>query len=297
MHLSDSSTFVCENMSRGFGDPFGGFGFGRSMLDDFFGPPRRRHPGPSGHSSDSSRRANASGPIVEEPDDDRRGYHGNGFDDFEGGFGVGGGMMDRFFSRPPGFDGREGGAASSSSFFSSSSSFGGGGSGGTFYSKTTTRTVGPGGVMEERSSEKDSRSLTERVSVKRKIGDKTHMIERTRDGSGREETIQQFENLPEEETNDFDQEWESQSRALPRWSRHGPDPNAPRMLDYDRSSHRSRRSRGPVIEEVNDDDDDRDHESTRHASSRAPVWEEPTEGEEYSRGRGRTSKGPKKKKN
>lgn len=117
--------------------------------------------------------------------------------------------------------------------------FSGGDNGFVSYSSSTTMTSRDG-VTETSHRVSDSRTGTEKVSIKRQIGDRAHLVEKTRDRHGREQTFKHLENiLPEEET-EFDMQWTEQARDLPMWNS--------RMLGPSRERERSSRNRPLAID-------------------------------------------------
>mmetsp|Transcript_24257 Transcript_24257/g.41745 ORF Transcript_24257/g.41745 Transcript_24257/m.41745 type:complete len:330 (-) Transcript_24257:858-1847(-) len=103
---------------------------------------------------------------------------------------------------------------SSDSLFSSSFSLPH--NGGTyFYSSSSTTTMGPGGVAETQSTVRDS-SGREKITVERRIGDKSRRVVRERDNTGRELVSDTTKNLREEEVRTFDEQWRrAAERSLP----------------------------------------------------------------------------------
>ncbi|KAL9653073.1 hypothetical protein ABK040_006292 [Willaertia magna] len=87
-----------------------------------------------------------------------------------------------------------------------------------YYCSTTT-TTSSNGVTETKRKVQDSRTGTERVTVKRQIGDKSCIIDKTKDREGREQNIKRLENVKEEEESLFEEEWKKKSEYLPRWGR------------------------------------------------------------------------------
>lgn len=66
-----------------------------------------------------------------------------------------------------------------------------------YYSSSVRTTTGPGGVQEVKRVTRDSREGTERVSMARRIGDRSQVIQTTRDVSGHEETLNTVNNMTE----------------------------------------------------------------------------------------------------
>lgn len=97
----------------------------------------------------------------------------------------------------------------------------------TVYQQTSETRHGPGGIRETRQSMRDSESGLERLAIGHHIGDRAHIMERSRNRrTGDREERQDFINLDESEAEAFDQEWRNQAgRCVP--------PNH-RSLDYSR---------------------------------------------------------------
>ncbi|XP_028280300.1 myeloid leukemia factor 2 [Parambassis ranga] len=95
------------------------------------------------------------------------------------------------------------------------------------YQQTSQMRTGPGGIRETRQSMRDSESGLERLAIGHHIGDRAHIMERSRNRrTGDREERQDFINLDESDAAAFDEEW--QSRA----GRYAP-PNT-RGLEYGR---------------------------------------------------------------
>ncbi|XP_060777081.1 myeloid leukemia factor 2 isoform X3 [Neoarius graeffei] len=96
------------------------------------------------------------------------------------------------------------------------------------YQQTREIRTAPGGIRETRQSLRDSESGVERMSIGHHIGDRAHVLERSRNAhTGDQEHRQDFINLEESEAEAFDEEWR---RGVGRYM----GPNA-RGLDYGRS--------------------------------------------------------------
>ncbi|XP_068615921.1 myeloid leukemia factor 2 isoform X1 [Brachionichthys hirsutus] len=95
------------------------------------------------------------------------------------------------------------------------------------YQQTSETRRGPGGVRETRQSMRDSESGLERLAIGHHIGERGHVMERSRNRrTGDREERQDFINLDETDASAFDEEWRREAgRYVP--------PNA-RMLDYAR---------------------------------------------------------------
>lgn len=95
----------------------------------------------------------------------------------------------------------------SSSFVSFSS---GGANGPQVYEQTHLNRVGPGGVREERSTVRDSRTGLQKMSIGRHIQDRGHVIAKSQNHfTGDEEESNEYINIEEEEAPQFGQEWNS----------------------------------------------------------------------------------------
>ncbi len=138
---------------------------------------------------------------------------------------------DPFFSSP--LESMMAGASISSSSVRTRSGSGGNG---VYYSSTTTMTSA-NGVTETTHAVEDSRTGTQKVAVKRSLGDKSTTVEKVRDREGREQTTKKLENVTEQEEDQFDAEWQDKSSRLPSWGRH--------HLDATNSLMSSSRNHGP----------------------------------------------------
>ncbi|KAK2844753.1 hypothetical protein Q5P01_011412 [Channa striata] len=94
------------------------------------------------------------------------------------------------------------------------------------YQQMSETRTGPGGIRETRQSIRDSESGLESLAIGHHIGDRAHIMERSRNRrTGDREERQDFINLDESEAGAFDEEWRREA------GRYAP-PNA-RGLDYD----------------------------------------------------------------
>ncbi|KAG7216985.1 hypothetical protein INR49_001639 [Caranx melampygus] len=76
------------------------------------------------------------------------------------------------------------------------------------YQQTSETRTGPGGIRETRQSMRDSESGFERLAIGHHIGDRAHIMERSRNRrTGDREERQDFINLDESEAAAFDEEW------------------------------------------------------------------------------------------
>lgn len=123
------------------------------------------------------------------------------------GGGLFGGMMADMDQMMSSQHGGGSGIVSSSSYSYCSS----GGPNGQTYQRTTQSTMGPGGVAETHSTEKDSRTGTQKVLVERRIGDRSRTIVRERGRDGLETKTDTLNNLTQEQAAQFDTEFQ-QSR-------------------------------------------------------------------------------------
>mmetsp|Transcript_8000 Transcript_8000/g.17508 ORF Transcript_8000/g.17508 Transcript_8000/m.17508 type:complete len:190 (+) Transcript_8000:140-709(+) len=110
-----------------------------------------------------------------------------------------------------------GGGGGSFSFSSSSVSYGGGGQPQVMYQQSSRTSMGPGGVIEHQEQVRDGRRGTERMTLERRLGDRTRRVIKQRTAD-EEETIDQVEGMDQEEKSRFDQEWQQAAQqSLPQW--------------------------------------------------------------------------------
>ncbi|UJR25285.1 hypothetical protein I4U23_006637 [Adineta vaga] len=91
------------------------------------------------------------------------------------------------------------------------------------YQETTSHTRGPGGLEETRQAIRDSEHGINKVQIGHRIGERKHMIEREMNAeTGQISENVELENLDEEETDSFKQEWRERSAraGLSRHSHH-----------------------------------------------------------------------------
>ncbi|XP_061675821.1 myeloid leukemia factor 2 [Syngnathoides biaculeatus] len=82
----------------------------------------------------------------------------------------------------------------------------------TVYQQTHQTRHGPGGIRETRQSMRDSESGVERLAIGHHIGERAHIMERSRNRrTGDREERQDFINLDETEAEAFDAEWRTQA--------------------------------------------------------------------------------------
>lgn len=96
-----------------------------------------------------------------------------------------------------------------------------------YHASTETKQL-PGGVRETRKAVRDSEKGIDKMAIGHHIGDKAHIIERLRKRDGELEENVNFENLDENEVNDFDREFEQ------RINRH---PTNQAAISHQRSRH------------------------------------------------------------
>lgn len=60
----------------------------------------------------------------------------------------------------------------------------------------------------------DSRDGTEKISVKRQLGNKSHEIKKIRTRDGVEQTVKTLNNIEEGEEEEFNREWENAAQSL-----------------------------------------------------------------------------------
>ncbi|XP_041377529.1 myeloid leukemia factor 2-like isoform X2 [Gigantopelta aegis] len=121
------------------------------------------------------------------------------------------------------------------------------------YQASSSTRQAPDGVKEVRKTVRDSESGLEKMAIGHHIGDRGHMIERSRNRrTGESEENQEFINLEEEEARTFDREWQERTHRLNRGGlEHGRGPrhnplasqrrSTPAIMERHRnSSHRDR---------------------------------------------------------
>jgi hypothetical protein len=147
--------------------------------------------------------------------------------------------------------------------YSSSSSFDGPGH---FFSSTTT-TTGRNGVQETKEFTTDS-SGKQKTVTKRKIGNRSVEVVEEKGEDQREVRHQKVKNMDIHDLNDFETQWQNQKDYLPKIEIHDG------RTEQFSTSHAlpGTTSRGPIIEEVNDDVENRDilngsHSTRRNVSS------------------------------
>lgn len=113
-----------------------------------------------------------------------------------------------------------------SSFQSSYTSISiGGGIGGQpqVYQSSSSTTVGPNGVRETKRTERDTRTGVQKIAIGHHIGDRAHIIEKSKNlRSGDNEESQEFINVEEDEADQFNQEFKQRINHHHHRSRHQP---------------------------------------------------------------------------
>lgn len=90
----------------------------------------------------------------------------------------------------------------------------------TVYQQTSQTMTAPGGIRETRQSMRDSESGMERLAIGHHIGERSHIMERSRNRrTGDQEERDDFLNMDEAEAAAFDDEWRSQTGRYGRNSR------------------------------------------------------------------------------
>ncbi|KAI4811071.1 hypothetical protein KUCAC02_013994, partial [Chaenocephalus aceratus] len=86
------------------------------------------------------------------------------------------------------------------------------------YQQTSATRTGPGGIRETRQSMRDSESGLERLAIGHHIGERGHVMERSRNRrTGDREDRNDFINLDETDAGAFDEEWRREAgRYVPR---------------------------------------------------------------------------------
>ncbi|XP_068592446.1 myeloid leukemia factor 2 [Cebidichthys violaceus] len=89
------------------------------------------------------------------------------------------------------------------------------------YQQTSATRTGPGGIRETRQSMRDSESGLERLAIGHHIGERGHVMERSRNRrTGDREERQDFINLDETDAGAFDEEWRREAvRYVPPTAR------------------------------------------------------------------------------
>ncbi|XP_028665868.1 myeloid leukemia factor 2 isoform X1 [Erpetoichthys calabaricus] len=181
--------------------------------------------------------------------------------------GMGGGFMDMFGMMGSMMDNMERMASSANcqTFSSTIFAYSNTGSGAPkVYQQTSEMRTAPGGIRETLQTVRDSESGLERMSIGHHIGERGHVMERSRNRrTGDREERQDYINLEEGEAAAFDEEWFRET------SRYGP--SSSRSLDYrrDRNAAAGGGSRLAIAAPHSHEDDD----GIRHQhSSRRYDW-------------------------
>jgi len=83
------------------------------------------------------------------------------------------------------------------------------------YQESTSRRCGPGGIEETRQTVRDSERGINKVQIGHRIGDRKHVVEREMNATtGQISENVELENLDEDETEKFHQEWRQRSNPL-----------------------------------------------------------------------------------
>eukprot|EP01105_Mastigella_eilhardi_P001697 TRINITY_DN12022_c0_g1_i1.p1 TRINITY_DN12022_c0_g1~~TRINITY_DN12022_c0_g1_i1.p1 ORF type:complete len:270 (-),score=77.44 TRINITY_DN12022_c0_g1_i1:76-885(-) len=107
----------------------------------------------------------------------------------------------------------DGTSYSYSSYCSSSTS--GDGSAPVVYEATKTKQAGPGGVVEEQRTERDSRSGVQKMEIHRKLMERSRRIEQRRVADGPVETKEELRGVEAGKGTEFDHDWQqAASRSL-----------------------------------------------------------------------------------
>eukprot|EP00792_Barthelona_sp_PAP020_P011777 TRINITY_DN597_c0_g1_i1.p1 TRINITY_DN597_c0_g1~~TRINITY_DN597_c0_g1_i1.p1 ORF type:complete len:231 (+),score=54.29 TRINITY_DN597_c0_g1_i1:30-695(+) len=86
-----------------------------------------------------------------------------------------------------------------------------------YYSSSTSSYTGPNGVTHQEHRSFDSSAGTKVHQVRRKIGNRSHDFESITDSNGHERTTSRYNNIQENEVNDFEQEFSSHVSNQPKW--------------------------------------------------------------------------------
>jgi hypothetical protein len=82
------------------------------------------------------------------------------------------------------------------------------------YQATSATRAGPGGIRETRKTERNTVTGTDKMAVGRHINERGHVITKQRDRrTGQIDELQDFENMDEAETDQFDNEWSERASA------------------------------------------------------------------------------------
>jgi len=99
-------------------------------------------------------------------------------------------------------------AGSSYQSFTSISYGSGGGAQPHVYQSSSSTKLGPNGVRETRQTEKDSRSGVQKIQIGHHIGERGHIIGKSKNvRTGDQEETQEYVNIDEEQAPEFNQEW------------------------------------------------------------------------------------------
>ncbi|XP_077998417.1 myeloid leukemia factor 1-like [Glandiceps talaboti] len=107
-----------------------------------------------------------------------------------------------------------------------------------YYQATSSVKTAPGGIKETKKALRDSTTGTEKMAVGHHIGERGHVMERSRNRySGEEKEHQEYLNMDEKEAPTFDQDWRDKT------SKYFPSSRAVGGRDYDRHATRYDRHR------------------------------------------------------
>lgn len=101
-----------------------------------------------------------------------------------------------------------GGMSAGSSYQSFTSISYGSGAQPQVYQSSTSTKIGPNGVRETRQAEKNSVSGVQKIQIGHHLGDRGHIIEKSKNiHTGEQEESQEYVNIDEEQASDFNEEW------------------------------------------------------------------------------------------
>lgn len=116
------------------------------------------------------------------------------------------------------------------------------------YQSSSSTTIGPGGVKETKKTEKDSRTGVQKIAIGHHIGDRAHIIEKTKNSrSGDNEESQEYINLEEEEAEEFNNEFKQRIHS----SHHSRSGHHGGHLTYHRGRHQPYARHSPQAIEYN----------------------------------------------
>ncbi|XP_023651380.1 myeloid leukemia factor 2 [Paramormyrops kingsleyae] len=128
------------------------------------------------------------------------------------------------------------------------------------YQQTSELRTAPGGIRETRQTMRDSETGLERMAIGHHIGERGHVMERSRNrNTGDHEERQDFINLEECEASAFDEEWRRETLRYPHPSVRG--------LDYGRDRRAGARQHLALTGPSSSSSPGSHHDSPRHPSS------------------------------